>query len=582
VTIADLRRRYQSGERRPEDVVRDIFRRIRAEGERPVWISLVDEGEAVTRARSVDVSRPLGGIPFAVKDSIDIAGMPTTLACPAFSYEAAATAPVVQRLLDAGAILIGKTNLDQFATGLVGVRSPYGACRNVFDPRYISGGSSSGSAVATASGLCAFALATDTAGSGRVPAAFNNLVGLKPTRGLLSTTGLVPACRSLDCITVLSTTVADADLIWRLAQGYDASNPYSRRFEPGDGPAPWLPGPFRFGVPAPSQLEFFGDQDAAALFDAAVARLESVGGVKVTIDFAPFRGTSDLLYAGTWVAERYAALGEFIDAHIDEVNPIVASIIRGGAQRSAVETYSCAYRLKELERLAAHEWALMDVLLLPTTGTIYTHEEIAADPIALNFSLGLYTHFVNLMDLAAVAVPAGFRPSGLPFGVSLIGPAFSDRALLAVANRFVEGASVPSDVAPGCVLVGVVGAHLLGQPLNYQLADRGARFVRSSRTADNYRLFALPGTVPPKPGLLRDPAFAGDGIEIEIWAVPEREFGSFVAMVPPPLTIGNVTLEDGLSVKGFLCESAGLRGADDITRFGGWINYMQARLPVGS
>lgn len=582
LTIAALRRRYQSGEQRPEDVVRDIFGRIRDEGERPIWISLADESEALERARSVDLSLPLGGVPFAVKDSIDVAGMPTTVACPAFSYTAAATAPVVQRLLDAGAILVGKTNLDQFATGLVGVRSPYGACRNVFDPRYISGGSSSGSAVATARGLCAFAIATDTAGSGRVPAAFNNLVGLKPTRGLLSTTGLVPACRSLDCITVLSTTVADAELVWRLAQGYDAGNPYSRELAAGNAPAPWLPGPFRFGVPYPSQLEFFGDKAAALLFDAAIARLESVGGVKVPIDFAPFRGTSDLLYAGTWVAERYAALGEFIDAHVEEVNPIVASIIRGGARRSAVETYSCAYRLKELERLAAVEWAKMDILVLPTTGTIYTLEEIDADPIALNFSLGLYTHFVNLMDLAAVAVPAGFRPNGLPFGASLIGPAFSDQALLALANRFMEGASVPSDVAPGCVLVGVVGAHLRHQPLNHQLTDRGARFVRSCRTAENYRLFALPGTRPPKPGLLRDPGFAGDGIDLEIWAVPEREFGSFVAMVPAPLTIGNVTLEDGLSVKGFLCESAGLRGAEDITHFGGWAGYLQARLPVGS
>jgi allophanate hydrolase len=577
VTIADLRRRYHSGERRPEDVVREIFGRIRAEGERPIWVSLADEGEAIERARSVDLSLPLGGIPFAVKDSIDIAGMPTTVACPSFSYEPAATAPVVQRLLDAGALLIGKTNLDQFATGLVGVRSPYGACRNVFDPRYIAGGSSSGSAVATARGLCAFALATDTAGSGRVPAAFNNLVGVKPTLGLLSTTGLVPACRSLDCITVLSATVADGDLVWRLAQGFDASNPYSRRFEPGDGAAPWLPGPFRFGVPHTSQLEFFGDKEAALLFDAAIARLESVGGVRVTIDFAPFRGASDLLYAGTWVAERYAALGEFIDAHVDEVNPIVASIIRGGAERSAAEAYSCAYRLKELERLAAHEWAQMDVLLLPTTGTIYTHEEIAADPIALNFSLGLYTHFVNLMDLAAVAVPAGFRPNGLPFGVSLIGPAFSDQALLAVANRFVDGASAPSDVAPGCVLVGVAGAHLRGQPLNHQLTDRHATMVGPTETAPSYRLYAL-RTDPPKPGLVRvADRERGAAIEVEVWSLDVAAFGEFVDEVLPPLAIGHVQLTDGTWVAGFVCEPVGLTDAEDITDFGGWRAYLRDR-----
>jgi allophanate hydrolase len=576
MTIADLRRRYHGGEQRPVDVVREIFGRIRAEGERPIWISLADEHDALERARSVDISLPLGGVPFAVKDSIDVAGLPTTVACPSFSYEPATTAPVVQRLLDAGAILIGKTNLDQFATGLVGVRSPYGACVNVFDPRYIAGGSSSGSAVATAKGLCAFALGTDTAGSGRVPAAFNHLVGLKPTRGLLSTTGLVPACRSLDCISILASTVSDAGLVWRLAQGFDAGNPYSRTSVPGSGAAPWLPGPFRFGVPRPSQLEFFGDEAAASLFENAIARLEAAGGIKVTIDFTPFRGASDLLYAGTWVAERYAALGEFIDANVDAVHPVVASIIRGGARRSAAEAYSCAYRLKELERVAAREWSQVDVLMLPTTGTIYTLEEIEADPIALNFSLGLYTHFVNLLDLAAVAVPAGFRPNGLPFGVSLIGPAFSDQALLAIAHRFMEGAVAPSDTAPGCVLIGVVGAHLRGQPLNHQLTERGARFVRSCRTARNYRLFALSGAVPPKPGLMRDRSFAGDGIEMELWAIPEHQFGGFVAAVPSPLTIGNVALEDGLSVKGFLCEAAGIAAAEDITRFGGWTGYLRS------
>lgn len=582
MTISDLRRSYQSGERQPVDVVRAIFDRIRAEGERPIWISLADEQQALELARTVDLSLPLGGVPFAVKDSLDIAGMPTTLACPAFSYDATVTAPVVQRLLDAGAILIGKTNLDQFATGLVGVRSPYGACVNVFDPRYISGGSSSGSAVATAKGLCAFAVATDTAGSGRVPAAFNNLVGVKPTLGLLSTTGLVPACRSIDCVTVLATTVADGELVWRIAQGPDPGNAYSRTFAPGDGAAPWLPGPFRFGVPEASQLEFFGDMAAAALFEEAIGRLEAVGGIRVTVDFTPFREASGLLYAGTWVAERYAALGDFISANADVVNPIVAAIILGGARYGAAEAYSCGYRLKELERQAACEWAKMDVLLLPTTGTIYTIAQIDADPMGLNFNLGLYTHFVNLMDLAAVAVPAGFRPNGLPFGVSLIGPAFADEALLRVAHRFMENAAEPSDVAPGCVLLGVVGAHLRGQPLNHQLTARGARFVRTSRTARDYRLFALAGTVPPKPGLLRDPGFDGEGIEVELWAVPEHRLGGFVASVPPPLTIGTIALEDGLFVKGFLCESAALRTAEEITQFGGWTGYLRSQLALES
>jgi allophanate hydrolase len=579
MTIAEVRRRYQNG-LRPDDLLRDIFGRIRAEGERPIWISLADEKEALARARSVDLSLPLAGVPFAVKDSLDIAGMPTTLACPAFSYIAERTAPVVQRLLDAGAIVIGKTNLDQFATGLVGVRSPYGACENVFDSRYIAGGSSSGSAVATARGLCAFALATDTAGSGRVPAAFNNLVGVKPTLGVLSTTGLVPACRSLDCVTVLASTVSDGELVWRLARGVDAGNAYSRAYTPA--PAPWLPGPFRVGVPDRSQLDFFGDDAAEELYWKAVAQLEALGGVRVTIDFTPFREASGLLYAGTWVAERYAALGDFVVAHESEVNPVVASIIRGGAKYSASDAYQCAYRLKALERQAAREWSHMDVLMLPTTGTIYTRAQIENDPIALNYNLGLYTHFVNLLDLAAVAVPAGFRPNGLPVGVSFIGPAFSDEALLAVAHRFMRENVPLSTVAPGCVLLAVVGAHLRGQPLNHQLTARGGRFVRSGRTRSDYRLFALPHSEPPKPGLLRDPGYVGEGIELEVWAIPEHEMGGLLASIPTPLTIGTIVLDDGLPVKGFLCESAALAGAVEITHFGGWVHYLRSQLTVSS
>ncbi len=307
-----------------------------------------------------------------------------------------------------------------------------------------------------------------------------------------------------------------------------------------------------------------------------------MGGARVTIDFGPFREASGLLYAGTWVAERFAALGDFIVANEAVVNPIVASIIRGGAGYSAADAYTCSYRLKELERQAARQWARMDVMLLPTAGTIYTLDEIENDPITLNSNLGLYTHFVNLMDLAAVAVPAGFRSTGLPFGVSLVGPAFSDQALLVLAQRFAEGALALSDAAPGCVLLAVAGAHLRGQPLNHQLTQRGARFVRSCRTAPEYRLFALAGSLPPKPGLLRDPAFAGDGIELELWAIAEHQFGGFVAEIPSPMTIGTVKLDDGSAVKGFLCESAALSASVEITRFGGWTRYLRSQLAVES
>jgi allophanate hydrolase len=553
-----------------------IFDAIAAEGVAPVWIALVDRDAAIQRARDVDPGLPLAGVPFAVKDNIDVTGLPTTAGCPAYSYMPERTAPVVQRLLDAGAILIGKTNLDQFATGLVGVRSPYGACSNVFDSRYISGGSSSGSAVAVAKGLVAFALGTDTAGSGRVPAAFNDIVGLKPTRGLLSTNGVVPACRSLDCVSIFAGSAAGAERVWRVAQGFDAADPFSRTAGPGAGAAPWLRGAFRFGVPRDEELVFFGDDESPRLFRTAIARLEAAGGTRVMIDFAPFREAAALLYSGPWVAERYAAVGEFAESHIDDVHPVVGSIIRSASAKSAAEAYQGLYRLEALKRAAEPAWAGIDVMLLPTAGTIYTKEAVEADPIQLNTNLGYYTNFVNLMDLAAVAVPAGFRRDGLPFGVSLIGPAFSDGALLALASRFAGDAAQTSSDAPGCIHVAVVGAHLSGQPLNHQLVERGARLVQSCRTSPEYRFYALANTSPPKPGLVREPGLEGPGIELEVWAVPMQHFGSFVAGVPPPLGIGSIQLDTGEWVKGFICEPAGIAGAAEITEFGGWRHYLMA------
>jgi len=550
-----------------------IFDRIAVEGLNPVWIALADRDAAVRGARDVDPSLPLAGVPFAIKDNIDVAGMPTTAGCPAYSYVPERTATVVQRLLDAGAILIGKTNLDQFATGLVGVRSPYGACSNVFDERYVSGGSSSGSAVAVAKGLVKFALGTDTAGSGRVPAAFNNLVGLKPTRGLLSTAGVVPACRSLDCVSIFASDAAFAERVWRVAQGFDPSDPFSRTARPGEGAAPWLPSTFRFGVPSDEDLEFFGDPDNPALYRETIARFEAIGGTCVTIDFAPFREAAALLYSGPWVAERYAAVGEFVDAHVDAVHPVVAQIVHASASKTAAEAYRGLYRLEELKMAAAAQWAGIDVMLLPTAGTIYTTAAVEADPIRLNTNLGYYTNFVNLMDLAAVAVPAGFRRDGLPFGVSLIGPAFSDAALLALASRLV-GTTLTGGDAPGCIHVAVVGAHLTGQPLNKQLTERGARLVQSRRTSPHYRFYALANTTPAKPGLVRDPGFDGPGVAVEIWAVPSHHFGSFVAGVPPPLGIGSVQLDTGEWVKGFICEPAAIAGATEITVYGGWTNYL--------
>lgn len=578
MTIAGLRHAYASGGLTPLAVADEIFARIDEMGERPIWISLADREEVRRRAATVDMSLPLAGIPFAVKDNIDVAGLPTTAACPSFAYQPVRSATVVQRLVDAGAIVIGKTNLDQFATGLVGVRSPYGACANAFDDRFIAGGSSSGSALALVKGLCAFSLGTDTAGSGRVPAAFGGLIGLKPTKGLLSTTGVVPACRSLDCVSVFAVTADDAEAVWSVARGPDPADAYSREMGTGADAAPWLSGPFRFGVPDAGELTFFGDEDSARLFERAAARLEAIGGVRTTIDFAPFRETAQLLYAGPWVAERFAAVGAFLASSPECVDQTVAGIIATGATYSAVDAYRAAEQLETLRKRASAIWQTMDVLVVPTAGTIYTREAVAAEPVRLNTNLGYYTNFVNLLDLAAVSVPSGARPTGVPFGVSVIGQAFTDCALLDLASRMMGDPGGTTLTPQGCVSVAVVGAHLTGQPLNHQLTSRGARLVRACRTAPCYRLFALPNTTPPKPGLVRVEEQVGRGIEVEVWAVPEATFGGFVAAIPPPLGIGRVQLDSGEWVSGFICEPVGLTGAEDITACGGWRRYLAAGL----
>ncbi|ALK10925.1 allophanate hydrolase [Blastochloris viridis] len=583
--IAFLKHGYETGTLKPEAVLDMVYDRIAARGERPVWITLVPKAAALAQLAAAPRG-PLWGIPFAVKDNIDAAGLPTTAACPAFAYTPRRSAGVVERLQAAGAILIGKTNMDQFATGLVGTRSPYGICASVFSADHISGGSSSGSGVAVGAGLVAFALGTDTAGSGRVPAAFNNVVGLKPTRGLISTRGVVPACRSLDCVSVFAGTVADALAVLEAAASYDAEDAFSRRPQPA---AP-LPERVRFGVPA--ALEFFGDDAAAALFKASVERLTALGGEAVVFDFQPFRDAASLLYAGPWVAERLAAIGDFARQQPEAVNEVVRDIILGGGGHSAVDAFKAQYRLAELVRAAEAEWAKMDVMVLPTAPTIYRIDEVLADPVRLNSNLGTYTNFVNLMDLAAIAIPAGFRPDGLPFGVTLVARAFQDGALAVLADalhRALPGACIgASDVAlaatppariqtsADCVRLAVVGAHLTGQPLHGQLTQRNARLVSTTRTAPGYSLYALKGTQPAKPGLVCDGAGAG-GIEVEVYEMDLAGFGSFVALVPSPLCIGTVTLADGSEVKGFLCEGRATADALDITGFGGWRSWLASR-----
>jgi allophanate hydrolase len=520
--------------------------------------------------------------------------MQTTAGCPAFSRGAAATATVVERLLAAGAILIGKTNMDQFATGLVGTRSPYGACSSVFDSRYISGGSSSGSAVAVANGSVSFSLGSDTAGSGRVPAAFNQLVGLKPTRGWLSTKGLLPACRTLDCVSIFAETCADAARVFAVARGFDAGDPYSRMPGPCQGSAPWSSSPgFRFGVPTLESLEFFGDRDAAECYRAAIANLTELGGKAIEFDYRPFLKTAGLLYKGPWVAERLAALGDFLAKNPDTVDATVGTIIRGAGRFSAVDAFEGAYALQLLLNESAAVWEKLDFLLLPTAPTQYTVAQVNASPIELNSNLGYYTNFVNLLDLAAVAVPAGFKTNGLPFGVSLIGKAFTDEGLLQIADRLHRRLAIKlggssrelsatprialPDAPPGCIPIAVVGAHLAGQPLNWQLTQRRARLLARTRTDGDYRLYALANTAPPKPGLVYTPGLNGAGIEVEVWAMPEETVGGFLNAIPPPLALGTVRLADGSAVKGFLCEPAGIEGAHEITHYGSWRRFVSQK-----
>lgn len=432
--ISALRGQYLAGTLTPGALVEKLDALIGTDDPRHIWIRRLTRVEMLAYAQKLEgrdpASLPLYGIPFAIKDNIDLAGIPTTAACPDYAYTPKNSATVVQKLIDAGAIPVGKTNLDQFATGLVGTRSPYGACRNSIDPDYISGGSSAGSAVSVALGMVSFSLGTDTAGSGRVPAAFNNLVGHKPTCGLLSTSGVVPACRTLDCVSIFALSAADAAAVLEVAQGYDAADPYSRRAMTGS-PAPG--GRFRFGVPHDEQLEFFGNKETPGLFRAAEERLRSLGGEDVTIDFAPYLETARLLYEGPWVAERYAAIREFIETKPDALFPVTRQIIGGATKFSAADTYAALYRLKALQRRTESVWDDIDVLLTPTAGTIYTVAEVEAEPVRCNSNLGYYTNFMNLLDLSAVAVPAGFQSNRLPFGITICAPAFSDAMLLKLA-----------------------------------------------------------------------------------------------------------------------------------------------------
>jgi allophanate hydrolase len=580
---------YRNGDFSPREFLGRQLERVQQFDTNPAWISRFGSEQLEPYLQRLESCRPadlpLYGVPFAIKDNIDQAGLPTTAACPGFACTPERSARTVQRLIDAGAVPLGKTNMDQFATGLVGTRSPYGACHSVFSREHISGGSSSGSAVAVAEGLVAFALGTDTAGSGRVPAAFNNLVGLKPSRGLLSNTGVVRACRSLDCISIFALTAGDARLVFDQARGADSTDEYSRAML--SAPLSVRPDP-RVAVPPDDQLEYFGDDAAASTHRRVLAQLADAGWKLVATDFSPFFEAARLLYEGPWVAERQAAFGDFAADHPDAVLPLLQQILAPGDGFNASAVFECQYRLQALKVQAERLLADFDLALTPTAPTHYRISEVAADPITLNSRLGFYTNFMNLLDLSALAVPAGFTGQGLPWGITLFAPAFHDYRLLAYGaavqrmlplplGKSGQAALAPVDAIPAGVdrmALAVCGAHMSGLPLNHQLLERDGILLEATTTATGYRLFALAGGPPHRPGLLKD-ASASTRIDVELWSLPRSSFGSLLALIPAPLGLGRIELADGREVTSFICEPRGIQAGKDISSLGSWRNFLR-------
>lgn len=598
ITIKALLFRYHSGVITPKNHIDNLLKIIRKNVNESIdsaWISIATDDNIASQLRNLEslakekaiTDLPLYGIPFAIKDNIDALGWETTVACPDFMFEPIKNATVVQKLLDAGAILIGKTNLDQFATGLVGTRSPYGIVPNTFNPKYVSGGSSSGSASVVARGLVCFSLGTDTAGSGRIPAAFNNIVGTKPTPGLLSTEGVFPACKSIDCVSIMTLTAADADIVLNVAKSTEHDKALEAQFHPRSTPISNFINPIRIGIPISCQFLDNGQYQEAFTEALQIAKGLNVEFVPVDID--PFVKAGKLLYDGPWVSERFAVTEDFLNSNPNSFDTSVRQIILSGAPYSAAQGFRAIYQLKELEIETKKSWAKCDVILVPSAPNHPTIEDLKNHPIVKNSELGMYTNFVNLLRLCAIAVPSGFTKTGLPFGITLIAQEGSDNALLKLASQWqvlfelslgisnIKGTSEEHTIleAPkdDVTQIAVVGAHLSGLPLNWQLTDRRSRLVKVCKTAKSYRLFALPNTHPPKPGLVRFPS-NGVSIELEVYEMPSTELGSFLNLIPTPLGLGNIELEDGSLVKGFICEQYAVHEAQDISNLGGWKSYI--------
>ena len=580
-TVQDWQHAYQNNNIQLSDLIEYV---AGLNNDDHAWISIATAAQlqaqidALTGADSA--SLPLYGVPFAVKDNIDVAGFYTTAACKEAAYLATSDATAVAKLKAAGAIVVGKTNLDQFATGLVGVRSPYGAVKNSFNPEYISGGSSSGSSVVVANGLVPFSLGTDTAGSGRVPAGHNNIVGLKPTKGWFSTTGLIPACRTIDVISIFALTVDDAWQVAQVMQGYDASDEYSR-VHPQNVPSQFSKGK----IAIPDTLEFYGDAETEKAFQLAIARAQSLGYTVEPIDFAPFQQLAAALYNRSWVAERTSAVEKMVQR--EQTHPVIGQIIAQADRFNAVDVMQDEYERAHLSRVIQNTLADYDALMVPTAPTIYRIAEVEADPLVKNSHMGAYTNFVNFADLSALALPNSIRADGLPTGVTFIAPAWMDEALAKFGQKWQQSSQLKlgtselsyektTEISSGhSVKLAVVGAHLTGMPLNFQLTTRSGTLIKQTRTASQYKLYALKNTTPPKPGLQYNAK--GFSIEVEVWDIPRALFGDIVAEVPAPLGIGNVQLIDGTWVKGFICEGYALEDATDISHFGGWREFIKSK-----
>lgn len=588
LTLSSLAQAYSAGTS-PTQIVEQVYSRIKEVDDPNIFLCLFPKEELLEAARalgSFDPSRPLWGVPFVIKDNIDVAGKPTTAACPDFAYVPEETAFVVQRLQEAGALLIGKTNLDQFATGLVGVRTPYGAPKNAIDPEIVPGGSSGGSGVAVAHGIASFSLGTDTAGSGRVPAALNNIVGLKPTLGALSATGLVPACRTLDTISVFALTVSDAYTVYSAAAVYDPKDAYAREIATPDMVAP--PKAMTIGIPSVDSIRFEGDKAQAASFSETVAALKDSGATINEIDFEPLYEIAKMLYFGAWVAERYAATESIFSTKPDALYPVTQKIIGSAVGKTAVETFKDFYKLKDLIASVKPAIDACDVLCVPSIPTFATVADLEADPMGPNNMLGTYTNFVNLMDMCGIAVPTPARSDGRPGSVTILAKAGDDAKTAAVATQIeawgaralgatdwaLEPVSLPTGAPGGAIRIAVCGAHMLDLPLNHTMTERGARYVRADTSAPDYLFYALPGAGVARPGMVRTEAGKGAAIALELWDMPVDAFGSFMKTIAAPLGIGTLTLSDGTTAQGFICEAIATEGATDITEIADWRKYL--------